>query len=223
MFQIPSPSIFFPGTLPQDIHRDHPKWMLRTFIYQIGQFQHYFSHLLLTCALLPQAASQYPSRCTHCRPWQSSSTVCVLVPAGKELHESRSCTAGLMTAAKGQTHPWSGWRGIAKVASFQVLAPVHVQKCVTATATGQTAMAMEIDAVFGEQNVPMCLSWDPLCHNLTPWLSLDNQGCKKCICVLPPLSKDVASPAQREGIYEMPTLSNAIHLEQYEAWTSSTL
>lgn len=118
---------------------------------------------------------------------------------------------------QGQTCPWSEWRGIVKVAHFQVLASVHVQKCVTATAAGQKPMTMEIDAVFGEQNVPMCLPCDPLCHNLTPWLSLVNQGCKKCICVLPPLSKDVASPAQREGIYERPTLSNAIHLEQYKA------
>lgn len=76
---------------------------------------------------------------------------------------------------------------------------------------------MEISAVFGEQNVPMCLACDPLCHYLTLWLSLVNQGCKKYICVLPPPSNDAASPAQREGIYEMPTLSNAIHLEQYKA------
>lgn len=35
-------------------------------------------------------------------------------------------------------------------------------------------MIVEINAVFGEQNVPVCLACDPLCHNLTLWLSLVN-------------------------------------------------
>lgn len=62
---------------------------------------------------------------------------------------------------QGLTCPWLEWRGIVKVARFQVLASVQVQKCVTATAAGQKPMTMEIDAVFVEQNVPMCLSRDP--------------------------------------------------------------
>lgn len=72
MFQIPLPSTFFPGIFSQDIQRDRTsqvKELQRTSIYQIGKFQAYFSHPQMTCALLPKATSQYPSWCTHCRPW----------------------------------------------------------------------------------------------------------------------------------------------------------
>lgn len=220
MFQILSASTFFPDIFPMYVFTyrgiGRPKSLQRASLYQTGQFQYYVTAqgclwVPILMYTLHTSGEQHLYLCPRCmqgrismRPRAAEPGWWQLAVPGSDLsmvrgeRNSQSCSFPSAGCC-----PWA-----------EVCQRYHCRA---------ENMTMEIDAVFGEQNVPMCLACDPLCHNLTLWLSLVNQGCKKYICVLPPPSKDVASPAQREGIYEMPTLSNAIHLEQYKTWTSSTL
>lgn len=205
-------------------------WMLvwRASIHQIWQFQHYFTHPQLACALLFKTTYLCICLRMHYIPRYSSVSVYFLgpcrevAPLGLEL-QSRS----------GDRWQCCGYRTHNQKEKFccrPEISTVRVERnsqgysfssagfcpCAGMRRSHRCRaenMTVEIDAVFWEQNVPVCLACDPLCHSLTLWLSLVNRSCKKYICVLPPKSKEVASPAQREGICEMPTLSNAPYLE----------
>lgn len=118
-----------------------------------------------------------------------------------------------------QRDPWSEWQGKPRLLIFKCWPP-HVGECVAANTAGQQIWPWKPTRCF-ENKMFQCVWLVIPCAMI--WLSLVNWGFKKCICVLPPKGEEVASSAQSEGICEIPTLSNAFHLELHNAWNSSTL
>lgn len=189
MFQIPSAPSFFSLASSLETYRGigHPKSLQRASIDQIGQFQDYFSHPLLACALLPEATSQYPSLCAHADLGRGSPLFvcwvhagrCSMRPGAAELGWWQLPTAGTEpTHEPGSDMPVVGVERNSQSCSFPSAGFCPCAKVCHSHHHRAENMTMEINAVFGEQNVPMCLACDPLCHNLTLRLSLVNQGCK---------------------------------------------
>lgn len=234
--QIPAASAFFPGIFSKDLQKGRSSrvrgvllgcWCKEPSFARFGNSALPYSHSAGLCSALPGYLSAYiPMHSLH----TSSITIYFLGTCREAValdYQLQSWTGDhrgyrardWSKKSCCQRDPWSEWQGKPRVLIFKCWPP-HVGECIAANTAGQQIWPWKPTRCF-ENKMFQCV-WLVIPRAMI-WLSLVNWGFKKYSWVLPPKGEEVASSAQSEGICEIPTLSNAFHLELHKAWNSSTL